>query len=374
MLALSTFPPIRHIGAVALALLTAFVWAPSANAWWNDAWSFRKQIVLDTSDAGLPVSTALADVPVAVRLHTGNFPYFVDVQEAGEDIRFVASDDATPLAFHIEKFDASAGLAVIWVRVPRLAPDDGEQHVWMYYGNAEAVAASDAAASYDTDQTLVMHFAETQGLPRDTTAFGHGADQSSVTLGAPGIFDLGVELDGSQSLTIGQVPALDLPADRGFTFTAWLYPKSTDTAGSLYRQSAGEQAFEIGVDETGAPYARLTVSEEAVELISTLPLEADRWQHLAVVWSRELIIYVDGVEVARQPQPRVALRGDVVIGATEQAGGFVGLIDELGLARDVRSAELIRVAALGTSPDTKLIAYGEDESEGSDDIDPSNLR
>ena len=44
--------------------------------------------------------------PVLVRLHVGNFGYFADTKPDGADVRFIAGDDKTPLAFHIESWDA----------------------------------------------------------------------------------------------------------------------------------------------------------------------------------------------------------------------------------------------------------------------------
>ena len=57
-----------------IALLVTLLVAPmSVQAWWNEDWSYRKEITLDTSATGAGLNEALSDVPVLVRLHTGNF-------------------------------------------------------------------------------------------------------------------------------------------------------------------------------------------------------------------------------------------------------------------------------------------------------------
>ena len=50
--------------------------APSfANAWWDEAWTARRTITLDTSVTGVAITAPQSSVPVAVRLHSGNFDF-----------------------------------------------------------------------------------------------------------------------------------------------------------------------------------------------------------------------------------------------------------------------------------------------------------
>ena len=61
-----------------------------AQAWWNDDWSYRKQLSVDSVAAQL--SGGVSEAPVLVRLHTGNFSYFHDLKPDGADLRFIAND------------------------------------------------------------------------------------------------------------------------------------------------------------------------------------------------------------------------------------------------------------------------------------------
>src|SRR3954452_5370599 len=72
----------------------------SAQAWWNDDWSLRKKITIETSASGASVTDQIGALPVLVRLHVGNFR-FAKAKEDGSDVRFVAGDDKTPLKHHI---------------------------------------------------------------------------------------------------------------------------------------------------------------------------------------------------------------------------------------------------------------------------------
>ncbi|MFX7938304.1 DUF2341 domain-containing protein, partial [Acinetobacter baumannii] len=87
--------------------------------------------------SGVAIAGAADNVPVLLRLHTGNFS-FVDAKADGSDIRIVAGDDKTPLKFHIEKFDALNELALVWVQMPKINPGVAADPVWIYYGNEKA--------------------------------------------------------------------------------------------------------------------------------------------------------------------------------------------------------------------------------------------
>ena len=148
--------------------------APENQGWWNKDWSYRKAVTLDTSPSGINVSGAIGRTVVLVRLHSGNFT-FTDAMPNGADIRFVDADNKTPLPFHIEKFDATNGLATAWVSVPNLT--GGEKHViWLYFGNKTAPVGSDEKGTFDPDYMAVFHFGENPGQPSaDSTANNNNA-------------------------------------------------------------------------------------------------------------------------------------------------------------------------------------------------------
>src|SRR6478672_9873888 len=93
--------PVSRLLAAAF-LLTSFVQAEeSKDPWWNPAWTQRQKLALDTAEAVTSPGTAT----ILVRLHDGNFP-FETAAENGTDLRFIAADGKTPLAYQIESFDS----------------------------------------------------------------------------------------------------------------------------------------------------------------------------------------------------------------------------------------------------------------------------
>ena len=138
----------------------------SAQAWWNEEWQFRKKIALDTTSAGAEISQNLAEYPVLIRLHSGNFD-FTQANENGDDLRFVGTDDTTLLKYHIEQFEAFDEIAYVWVKVPQLAAGSDQGHIWLYYGNKAAVSGGDPKSTFDPQFQAVYHFNEFEGLPQD---------------------------------------------------------------------------------------------------------------------------------------------------------------------------------------------------------------
>ena len=160
----------KHLLAMFVISLALTV---TAQAWWNDDWSIRKKITIDTTGAGGNINDPIGTTPVLIRLLDGFFQ-FASATYDGSDIRFIADYDMTPLVYHIEKYDSLLGEAFLWVQVPNLKPG-AQTNLWLYYGNTAgtkpAPGAADAKGTYDSDTVLVYHFADKTGQPpQDATS------------------------------------------------------------------------------------------------------------------------------------------------------------------------------------------------------------
>lgn len=332
-----------------------------SQAWWHEDWSFRKQLSIDTSPAAGDIAGSLDEAQVLVRLHTGNFAYFLDVKANGEDIRFVDSDDKTSLKFHIERFDPINQMALIWVRLPGVQGGAAARQIWMYYGNAEAVAGGDAAGSYDTPQALALHFADPQGLGQDATAYGNHAQitAAGITEGAIGA---AAGFDGSGGMTVPAGRGLLATPESGFTLTAWAKIDAEQNEALLLGWSG--ETGSIALQLAGAtPRVRITDAAGAVqELLAAAPLALGQWHHLAVVGGSDgVTLYVNGNADATLPAAALSLNGALDIGAAADGTlGLIGQLDEVGIAATARSADWIRFAARAQAADARILVYGED--------------
>ncbi len=320
-----------------LALLLALPLA--AQAWWDKDWTGRKKVTLDSKAAGL--TAELGSVPVLVRLSSGNFDFLVG-REDGSDLRFVAEDDKTPLPFHIERFDQINELAFVWVQVPRLAPGNSTQHVWLYYGNAKAAASGEGGARYDEAQLAVYHFSESEGLPQDASGKGRHAAQSVGVPVSAGLMGGALRLAGNGGLSVSDA---SLQTATELTVSLWTLPEKTD--GELLAQDDWSLHLVGGVPE---------LRHKGATARATSPLAGSGWQHIAVTAGRQFVLYVNGVAAA-------TLSGTLTPTAELRVGsGLSGQIDELQLAATVRTAPWLLAQVQSQGEAGLLVRQGEEQT------------
>ena len=347
--------------AFLLAGLTA---ASAAHAWWQDDWSYRKAVSIDPSLIAAAPGLA-GEVVLPVRLHHGNFPFFLDMRDDGGDLRFVAGDDATALPFHIETYDRVVGMAIVWVRVP--LPQAPGEHFWMYYGNAEAVSASEPARTFGPAATLVMHFAEVDGAPLDSTAFGHHAMAFTGSGGAAGRLGDGAAFDVDSNLIVAHTPALSIDAERGATVSFWL-KLGRDHVEPARLLTYGDETAGVRlsiVDNRLVP--EVYAESDAVRAEADAALAVNRWQHIALTLDGPtLTLFVDGRAAGQANVPELTSDAAVVVGApSEEVAGFTGTLDELEIHSTARPPATFSFSARAEDPDAGALAFGEDESRSS---------
>ncbi|WP_398479507.1 DUF2341 domain-containing protein [Tardiphaga sp.] len=387
---------------LALGFAAAMVLFPStANAWWNDEWQLRKKINLDTSATGASINDPIGSVPVLVRLHSGNFRFSL-AKDDGSDLRFVATDDKTPLKHHIEKWDSLLGEALVWVSVPNVGPG-AKSDFWIYYGNKKAAATNDAKGTYDADTALVYHFNE-RGTPAiDSSVWANNAQ--SVGQPADGsLIGTGLRLDGRNIVTLPASPSLGMADGAPFTLSTWFKPAAVQPNSVLYSRRDGGNGVVVGLDN-GVPFVEVSNAAGTQRTGAGAPIAANSWHHLAVVAaSGTVTVYLDGASYAVLNASLPALTGTARLGgdaplpaaapavpaadpaATAANGstpaveapapaaapvaaamaGFVGDIDELQISKIARSPGFIKFASIeqGTDP-AKLLSFSGDEETAS---------
>lgn len=339
--------------ALALALLPR-----PADAWWNEDWRFRKQILVDVAVPALAAGAGSQDVVVPIRLHPGNFEFFGDALANGDDIRFVAADDQTPLDHRIERIDGATGVAVLWVRIPAQRLAQQERHVWMYYGNAGASPPSGSTVA-DAATVLSFDFAETSGPPRDATAFGTNAQTATATSGVPAVVDLGLGFAAGSGVSLPPSPALQFVPAQGFSVSAWMKVDGGSAEGRVYAHAGADGSIEL---RAGPGRITAVVTHRGQPAVVEAPLAADAWHSIAATFGGRTVLFVDGREVASAALPMPALNGLATLGGSGGAPGFTGTLDVLRLANTQRPAGWFRLDHELQRPDSTLLTYGVDES------------
>jgi biopolymer transport protein ExbB len=344
-----------------LGLTAALLSAVPAHAWWNADWSSRKKITIDTGATGVPITDAIGTTPVLVRLHDGNFP-FTAAKSDGSDLRFIAADDKTPLAFHLEKFDSLLNEAFVWVKIPDLKPG-AQTTFWLYYGNGTAGATriDDVKGTYDADTALVFHFTE-RGQPANDAS---GKNNNARNAGVPAdgaMIGLGLKLDDKSVVSVPASPSLAWTDGAALTWSAWIKIGAPQPNAIVFSRLDGGRALEIGIDR-GAPFVEVITDSGKFRSPAGAPILGTGWKHFALIASGPtLTLFLDGEPYAKMNAAIPALNSPANIGG-DGANAFVGDIDELEISNIARSAGFIKFAALaqGGEKATKLIAVGEEE-------------
>ena len=324
-----------------------------SHAWWDKDWKQRDKLELNTTaQDGVETKETLNSVPVAVRLHAGNFT-FTDAKPDGSDLRFVAADDKTVLKHAIERFDSANGLAVVWVQVPTLAAGNAAQSVWLYHGNANAPDISDTKTVFDSG-SVVYNLSEADGIAKDASANGVAPTVKPAGIEQAGLLGAAAVLRGD-AMVLPNAAVLGHTAGSAMTVTMWIKSSPPAAKISLFQQGSvdlmvdgGSLALRIGS----------TVAAKGGEL------KPDTWQHVAMVFGNgKATLYLDGAEVGSAQAALPELAGDVRIGE-----GLVGALDTLQISSAARSADWIRIAARSQGADAafpRLVSEGDGDEGGS---------
>lgn len=320
-----------------IALATTAACVAPAHAWWNDAWTTRTRVVLDTSDKGLPLPNAQNDVILPVRLHSGNFDFGVaDAQ--GADLRVVGADDKTPLPFEIERFDAVNELAVVWVRVPAVAQGSDKNVLHVYAGNEKA--PSDVLSGlFAKSHGVALHFSEAEGPALD--AAGGPPSGGAAVRELNGLLGGAARLAGS-ALSFDANPKLTLAPSGGLTIAFWLKPDAPAETSTLLAlgpvkllRSLDQVEVRLGDEKLGA---------------GALPGSA--WSHVALtVGGGKAQLYINGKPAAQTD----ALLPAATAPALQLGEGYKGLVDELQILPAARDAGWVRLAAAAQGLDASFI-------------------
>jgi biopolymer transport protein ExbB len=308
-----------------LVLFLTLALHTAASAWWNPEWTTRARIVLDTTDAGAKTTEPLTNVPLAVRLHSGNFD-FIAAKPDGADLRVVAGDDKTPLAFRIERFDAVNELAVVWVLLPAVAPGSNANVVHVYAGNEQAGAEPGTATGLDGAVLAALHFSAADGAD----ASGAIKPAQPPTLEANGLLAGALRSSG----TAQEWPASDrvrAAAGGAYTVSLWFRADAAPVAGTLIAQ--GPLALAL---DGGKLVAR--ISNQNLVGADVAP---GTWRHAALtLGGGRAQLFLDGAPVAQAEAATPLVEGPLRLG-----DGFSGQIDEVQMASATRSPAWLALAA-----------------------------
>jgi biopolymer transport protein ExbB len=348
----------NHRKSIWITLVLGLIVLPQvALGWWNDDWKFRKRMTVDSAVVSAAVSAGLSEFSLPIRLDAGNFAYFSDLEKSGADLRFVASDDRTPLEYRIERIDTTAQLAVVWVKIPIAKLRAEHSYLWLYYNAAKAAPATSNTID-DAGIVGSYDFADTQGPPRDATAYASNALASTARAAVPGVVDFGLGFDAKSSVALPASPSFSFEAGKGTSVSAWIRVEQNSPPGLVYSQSGTDGHLQI----SAGPNQVVALFGAAGKEVRVSAALTDGWHHIGVAAGGRLALYVDGQESQALAAPRVHLNGGPVLGAAGALESFSGALDALRTANTARPAGWFDLQYLTQKSDGTAITFGADEA------------
>jgi biopolymer transport protein ExbB len=258
------------------------------------------------------------------------------------------------------------GEAFVWVSVPNLKAG-ATTTLYLYYGNTgDTTVPNDTHAKpvYDSDTTLVYHFADKVGTPASDSS-GQGNNAQNAGLSDDGaLIGPGLRLDGKSAVTIPTSASLAWPAGGTITWSAWVKLTALAPNAIMFSRRDGAGDFLVGADN-GVPFVEVSGARSA----AGAALTANTWHHLSVVADTgKVSLYLDGTPYGSVAAALPVLNSVSRIGsdAPDSTAGFAafnGEIDELNISKTARGPGFIKFAAAEQGADAgKLITVGEDEA------------
>jgi hypothetical protein len=339
----------------------------------NPFWQHALRLRLNTTPAGADVAGSVVRFPLLVRLGADNFD-FIQAQSSGADVRFTKSD-GTPLAYEIERWDANAKKAEVWVKVDTVYGNDSTQYIVMYYGNPDVASASNGAAVFDTTYGFqgVWHMAEKEGmLIKDAT--GNHLDGLPYGMTSPssvdGLIGSGQSFNGVSgyiAIPYSADSKLNFPQGGGYSLSAWVYVDSLDsTYGAILSKGQQQYFLQLGdlnnwgflEYEDGAGWEKTYAPAAGAERT---------WTYLVGVRNGpKQYLYVNGL-CADSSWTLIAYAGarstlsDFMIGkmpCMSRYSFFKGIMDEVRVSNFVPSVYRIRLSYMNQQPRDALVVFG----------------
>jgi len=323
----------------------------------TDAWQYKRLLTFDNSTR----NEALKDFPVLVTLTAPDFD-FSKAQSAGQDIRFLDSDGITSLSYEIESWDATAGKAYIWVKVPQVDASSSTDGIYMYYGNPDATDAQSATNVWGADFRAVWHMDETSGTVNDSTGNNWTGTPIGVTLDTAGKINGADEYPDGTSCT--RLPSGTIvPVAGDFTFESWVNVGPSENYDRIFSQNAQNNQFVVVWVGGKLEVARYDGSAYPT-VKKAASVTAGTWVHFAWVKNGSTdTLYVNGRSASAptvEPNYAVGSDGYNYIAARDGSNNqFDGKLDEMRISGVARSAAWI--SAQYDSMNGAFVTMGEEQ-------------
>jgi len=344
----------------------------------NPEWKYARALYLNTTPSGADVAGNSISFPVLIRLTVNNFN-FSQTKINGDDIRF-SKPDNTPLAYEIERWDASQARAEVWVNVDTIYGNNSGQYLIMYWGNPNASGSSNSAAVFDTSNYFrgVWHLGESSGNVGDATYNNCAGTRNGNQARTAG--DIGYGQTYSDSGDYSEMGNVLNPGASNLTVSAWVKRSDTSSIQTIIAKSNGGlpsstygwlMTFDTNNHVEGFIASGGTIwgstGTFAYSSSSTVT-DLTIWHYVTVVFDRSgnsnCRIYIDGSDVTSNRTGDVTGVGSLTnavnlrIGSEADGGYHLnGSVDECVVSNTARSPDWIKLCYMNQKANDALIVY-----------------
>ena len=303
--------------------------------------------VLTTPEgANLPESAEVKDFPVLVRLDRDWFD-FATASADGRDVRF--ADGGVALAHEIERWDAAAGVAEVWVRVP-VIKGNAVKEIRMFWGKEGVESAANGRAVFNETNgyASVLHL----GDPAADAAGGtkpkdEGTTPTGGVVGGARHFAERKGIFGGEGIT-------GFPSGTGpMTTQAWFRAERAN--GTVLAWGEEKRPCKVMFNFLSPP--RMAIQCYFADVEAKSPLTTGEWYHVVHTYAeKDSRVYINGVlDGASEPVLDLPKTSRFWVGGWYGNYGFEGDVDEVRISRVVRSPEWIRLEYENQKPLQTLV-------------------
>lgn len=323
------------IGTAAFAVLSGSVFAQYAG------WQHNGSIAILTTPDGvnLPASATEKEFPVLVRLHKDFFD-FSQAKGAGEDLRFSA--EGRPLAYQIDDWNAAAGTASIWVRIP-VIKGDSRQEIRMHWGKADAAGESSGPAVFNESNGYLGVWHMNDPVEDDA---GTLVAKDTGTTPAPGMIGNSRHFPGGKGVSFGENIISFPTGSSPHTSEAWFRGEQPNATVLAWGNEAGQG--KVMMQFFSPPHMKIQCYFSGADVSGGTSLATAEWVHVVHAFKNgDSRLYVNGVLDGVSTNPGAPL--EIKSPARMYLGGwydnyrFVGDLDEVRISKVTRSADWVKL-------------------------------
>ena len=348
---------------------------------------YSLRLQLNTTAAGAGVNSNHYRFPVLVRLTKDHFD-FSKARGNGEDVVFRKSD-GTVLPHEIERWDSAGGVAELWVKADTVYGNDSAQVIEMTCSEAAGVSGSDPHAVFDTSNGFsgVWHLDENPaggaGSIKDRTILGNNGTPYGTMAAANqvlGLIGRGLNFDGNNNyVSFGDIEAVN--GLTKLTASAWIRPSVLNNWAAIIGK-ADVQGEQWGFMENGGGTASYGSDDFLITAwnggsLATMDgstsgniLSAGAWSFCVMVFdgtqltnASRLKFYFNNIQQPLTfrgtiPASLPSTTAAVQIAKNPNANSyFEGIIDEVVVARDARSADWLKLCYMNQKAPDQLVTF-----------------